>query len=406
MTCAPPDGGARLDWVTVESNTRLKYWVRRLEDVHYHHAVFPHILRCAKLGQVPRAATDPSLDLLCCLRYLVLEAWQYTKIHDFTYRRAIGDLDVPSLGCLHGIIQSTPEIERRLEPIRNDFVAHSSRPMAELDGEIEKMGIRDFVLYARSIVMFQDAASALPKRTPRPEFDPDSVQRVTIAVGDGHARHLSERMSAYGGLRASVDPKRHPSIYATMTDRAQCLGMLVTRLLQVGMRDPASVDGLGRITEELLNSKYMVLELDGLIEQYDRAAGEDGGLASFEPQFLQNRQEYRRIRNKYCGHNEVADIPGFVDLINSNPDLFVRIIRDTLEAGVMAERILPGFPAYDLRARLLSHGELHGIERELRRIRDRTAKHYEDAIARSDYGERRNAILMGVARALRQGAPP
>lgn len=407
VTAGPPDvDGARLDWVTVENNIRLKHWLDRLEDVHYHPAIFPHIARSARLGQVPRAATDPSLELLCCLRYLVLEAWQFTKIHDFTYRKVIGSLDVPSLGSLHGIIQSTPKIRRHLEPIRDDFVAHSTRPMAELDGEMEKVGLRDFVLYVRSIIMFQDAASALPKKTPRPELDPDSMRKMTIIVGDGHTRHLSECMSRCEGLRARVDPKGHPSIYSAMTDRAQCLNMLVLRLLRVGVRDPTTVDGQRRLIEELLNSKYMVLELDGLIEQYDRAAAECDGLAPLKPRFLENRQEYREIRNKHSGHSEVADIPGFVDLMDKRPDLFERIIRDTLEAGVMAERILPGFPAYDLHVRLLTYGELHDIERELERIRIRSRKFYEDDMRRSDHGERRAQILRRLAGALDPGGAP
>ncbi|MDD9808271.1 MAG: hypothetical protein OXU25_00365 [Thaumarchaeota archaeon] len=403
---APHGGDGQLDDVSIENSVRLKCWIERLEDLHYAPDMFSEISRGARLGLAPRAPPGPSLHLLCCLRYLVLEAWQFTRIHDITYSEVVGNLDVPSPGCLHGIIQSTPGIKRLLRPMRNDFAAHSGRPMEELDAEMERVGLRNFVLYARSIVMFQDAVRALPKRSPEPEIGPGSIQKRLIEVGAGHADYVAERVSACEGIQARIDPERHPSICSAMTDRVECLNMLVLRFLRTGIRDPTSIKEQKELTDVMLDSKYMVLELDGFIEQYDRAAMEYPGLAAFCPNLLGNRDAYRRIRNGYSAHAEAGRIPGFNSLIGNNPDLLVHIIRDTLEAGALAERILPGRAAGSPRARLLTYAELHDIELELRRIRERTTKYYEDALARSVLAGRQARILGQLIEALGSRAAP
>jgi len=386
------DHGTPLDYTLVENNVRLKCWTDRLDGLHYDPEIFESVKRYGSTGQRPRAPPGHSLDLLVCLRYLVLEAWQFTEIHNFTYGQVIRELDVPGLECLHSIIQSTQGIKEHLRPIRNDLGAHFGRPITELATEMEKVGLANFVLYVRSIVMFQDAVTALPKKGPRGKLGLDGIQRCTTELGSGHTRHRAERESAWQGLDARIDRQKSPLIHHAMSDHAMCLNRLVLDLFRAAARDPKSLESQRRLHCAMLNAKYMVLELDGFIEKYDKAARKCHGLASFRPLFLKNRQRYRDIRNNYSVRSNTK-IPDLDSLLSRHPDLLSHIIRDALEADMLAERILPGYPDYGLRVPLLTYGEIHDIEHRLRRIRERSLEHYRGEVARSDYGERRSRIV-------------
>ena len=384
--------------MTIENNIHLHYWEKKIMDLHYNNTeIYQNVWRTGKLESDVYADPAQTEKLMLYIRYIVLEIWQFEHIHNLTYKKVMTNLDIPDCQKLNEVIKADKQLKRFITRIRNKNGAHSQLTRSDMIHEVETVGLKAIMLYAKSIILFQDAMRALPKKNIK-EMPIERESTDGYNITDAEEQRIRKR---YSKAEIKINPTEDISMYRSMRDCASSLFLLVGELLPARQRYSKSRtwENLRCSSIELYNIKYMVLELDKFIEQFDKlVAKHKDVVGSFRPEFLANREAYRNIRNMYAAHGKIDHIAGFKGLMSMYKNLLPVVLQDTVEIIIFVEKLPIIFPNVRSKAKLMNYVEISELEQEIRDICIMTVKFYKKEMMRSKHAQRRaRAIKKAIA---------
>ena len=376
------------DSIIIENNIHLHYWIKKIMELYHNNTeIYQNALLSDKLESNVYASPTQTEKLMLCIRYLVLEIWQFERIHNLTYKKIMANLDIPDCQKLNDAIKANKQLKRFITRIRNKNGAHSQLTREDMIREVETVGLKTIMLYAWSIIFFQDAIKALPKKSTK-EISIERVKTDAHSITAAEQQRIRKRYDKAG---IKISPIEDLSTYRSMRDCASCLFFLVGELISAKQRYnyARTRKNFAENNVALYNIKYMVLELDKFIEQFDKLATKHKDIfGSFKPEFLANREAYRNIRNGYAAHGEIGHIAGFKGLMATYKNLLSMVLQDTTEIIIFLEKLQPSFSTFDGRVKLMNYIELAELEQEIKDICVVTVKFYKKEMMRSTSTQR------------------
>lgn len=253
--------GAMRDMV-LESNARLRYWIYSIHAMHG--------LRPPRLYRPPHAPATHGhgpwpLRLALSARCLVLELSSFQAIHGH-YTRIKACLPVRKKGGLDMIIKGH-RVHGRLKRLR-DGIAHSGMTLGELAREVNRLGLGQYVHYARAALMFEDAVYMTVLRRGR-ETEVDERMPAFPAFSLPDSTDRKGIVEKYARANIVLDAERHGRDCAIMRELGHSLRMLYAGFCTAARGiDADPPHGRRRFIDHLYNTKYMILDIDCFVKKF------------------------------------------------------------------------------------------------------------------------------------------
>lgn len=361
------DGYGQVYEALYESNVRIRYW---LDKIYRQHGISNNP-EYDKLDTVAQKPVLANTNIMVAIKYLVLEIYDFWKLYNKNYD-VDNDLKVDDPSGIYRISQEYADAEEMKE-MRNRFGAHPCWTFEKVAKHIDAMGLDRLVFYAHLVVMFQDAAYRItPSRHRRDHMRdvrraqiPLTVEPVTVSGGE-------TIKVAYSRANVELESQKDQNAYVALRESLLCMMHLSACFNEAreNLKKGTLVSYL-RFSNEVYNIKYMILELVNFTKVYDGmklSITNDG--KPLVPSFLERRELYCELRNKYAAHAPMDGNDGMQRLLQKSPDLISNALRDVAEANGLVTRLSSEFQEYnEPPVRQMTHTEIKRVHRRLDRIR-------------------------------------